>query len=105
VRCATSCSPPAMEIFRVGPALDDLSVIKKALKVVPLDRLLMTIRCKVDPRSYPGNPAVVSWSDPVLLTAIATDFCKALMVPGLVRVRIPMKSPRHSEMISPTVPT
>src|SRR5258708_2707532 len=65
-------------------ATDDLSSIKSVLEIVPLDRVLTTIRCKVDKRSYPANPTLVSWRDPVLLKEIAENYCRSDILPRLV---------------------
>jgi hypothetical protein len=65
--------------------VDDLSPIKAVLKTVPLDRVIMTIRQKVDRRCYPSNPPLASWRDPAFLRAVAEDFCRVFAVPGLVR--------------------
>jgi hypothetical protein len=62
-----------------------MTVIKEVLKVVPLEQVQMTIRCKVDRRCYPGNAPLTSWKDPAFLKAVAADFCRSLMVPGLVK--------------------
>jgi hypothetical protein len=70
--------------FQPGPGLDDLSPIKSVLEIVPLDRVLTTIRYKVDKRSYPANPTLVSWRDPVLLKEIAENYCRTLIVPRLI---------------------
>jgi hypothetical protein len=71
--------------FQPGPALDDVGPIREVLKVLPLDRVVMVVRQKVDRRSYPGNPPLVSWRDPAFLRALAEDFCRAFAVPGLVK--------------------
>jgi hypothetical protein len=71
--------------FQPGPALDDMIVVREILRTVPLDRVIMTIKQKVDRRSYPGNPPLVSWRDPAFLRAVAEDFCRAFAIPGLVR--------------------
>jgi hypothetical protein len=70
--------------FQPGPGLDDLSPIKSALEIVPLARVLTTIRYKVDKRSYPANPTLVSWRNPVLLKEIAENYCGSEIVPRLV---------------------
>jgi bifunctional non-homologous end joining protein LigD len=70
--------------YSPGPGIDDLSPIKSVLEIVPLDRVLTTIRCKVDKRSYPANPTLVSWRDPVLLKEIAENYCRTMIVPNLV---------------------
>jgi hypothetical protein len=66
-------------------AADDLAPIKEVLKVLPLDRVAMVIRQKIDRRSYPANPPLVSWRDPVFLRLLAEDFCQAFAIPGLVK--------------------
>jgi hypothetical protein len=63
----------------------DLAPIREVLKVLPLDRLLVVIRQKVDKRCFPGNPPLVSWRDPKFLRAVAEDFCQAFAIPGLMR--------------------
>jgi hypothetical protein len=68
-----------------SPDLDDMTCIREVLKTVPLDRVLMVIRQKVDRRSFPGNPRLVSWSEPAFLKAVAENFCRALMIPGLIK--------------------
>jgi hypothetical protein len=75
--CNGNCGP--------GLAEDDLAPVKKALELVPLDQVLFTIRSKVDKRTFPGNPALTSWSDPAFLKVVAERFCKALVVPGMVK--------------------
>jgi hypothetical protein len=70
--------------FQPGPGLDDVGPIREVLKVLPLDRVLMVIRQKVDRRCYPSNPPLVSWRDPAFLRALAEDFCRVFAVPGLV---------------------
>jgi hypothetical protein len=63
----------------------DLAPIREVLRVLPLDRLLVVIRQKVDKRCFPGNPPLVSWRDPKFLRAVAEDFCQAFAIPGLMR--------------------
>jgi hypothetical protein len=75
------------------------------LKVLPLDRLLVVIRQKVDKRCFPGNPPLASWRDPKFLRALAEDFCQAFAIPGLVREwgnagRTPAKAPSSSPAAS-----
>src|SRR6266436_5906864 len=71
--------------FQPGPTLDDVGPIREVLKVLPLDRVLMVIRQKIDRRSYPTHPPLVSWRGPAFLRALAEDFCRAFAVPGLVK--------------------
>jgi hypothetical protein len=70
--------------FTPGPGLDDLSPIKMALELVPLDHVLFALRCKVDRRCYPGNPPLTSWRNPKLLKAIADSYCSAIVIPSMV---------------------
>jgi hypothetical protein len=71
--------------FQPGPGLDDVGPIREVLKVLPLDRVVMVVRQKVDRRCFPGNPPLTSWRDPIFLQALAEDFCRAFAVPGLVK--------------------
>jgi hypothetical protein len=71
--------------FIPGPALDDVGPIREVLKVLPLDRVVMVVRQKVDRRCYPANPPLVSWRDLVLLRAFAEDFCRTFAIPRLVK--------------------
>jgi hypothetical protein len=65
-------------------ALDDVAPIKLAMQVVPLDRILYAIRCKVDKKMYPGNEPATSWSEPRLLKAIAEDYARSVLVPSMI---------------------
>jgi hypothetical protein len=87
--------------FQPGPGLDDLSPIKSVLEIVPLDRVLTTIRYKVDKRSYPANPTLVSWRDPVLLKEIAENYCRTLIVPRLIAAWAAAGSPAPTAQSSP----
>jgi len=64
---------------------DDLAPVREVLKVLPLDRVVMVVRQKVDRRCYPANPPLSSWRDQSFLRALAEEFCRAFAVPGLVR--------------------
>jgi hypothetical protein len=55
------------------------------LKVLPLHRVVMVVRQKVDRRCYPANPPLSSWRDQSFLRALAEEFCRAFAIPGLVR--------------------
>jgi hypothetical protein len=46
--------------FTPGPGIQDISPIKVALEIVPLDRVLSAIRWKVDKLCYPKNPTLTS---------------------------------------------
>ena len=65
--------------------VDDLAPVREALKVLPLDRVVMVVRQKVDRRCYPANPPLASWRDPIFLRALAEEFCRAFAIPGLVK--------------------
>src|SRR5258706_8930912 len=76
--------------------VDDLAPVREALKVLPLDRVVMVVRQKVDRRCYPANPPLASWRD--LLQVFAEEFCRVFAVPGLVKEwsaagRAPPKAP------------
>jgi hypothetical protein len=67
-----------------GPGIEDVAPIKLALEVVPLERILSSIRCKTDRKLYPKNEPATSWRDPVLLKDIAENYCRTMIVPRLV---------------------
>jgi hypothetical protein len=69
--------------FSPGAGLDDLSPIKLALELVPLDHVLFAIRAKIDKRCFPGNAPLTSWSEQRLLREIAESYCRDI-VPNLV---------------------
>jgi hypothetical protein len=75
--CYGNCSP--------GPGLDDVSPIKAALELVPLEHILMAIRYKTDRKLYPKNEPATSWREPRLLKAIAETYCRSLLIPGMVQ--------------------
>src|SRR5262249_3565033 len=65
-------------------ALDDVAPIKLALEVIPLERILSSIRCKTDRKLYPKNEPATSWRERRRLKSIAQDYCSAVIVPKLV---------------------
>ena len=65
--------------------VDDLAPVREVLKVLPLHRVVMVVRQKVDRRCYPANPPLSSWRDQSFLRALAEEFCRAFAIPGLVR--------------------
>jgi|GEM_PF-2764794 hypothetical protein len=67
-----------------GPGLEDVAPIKLALEVVPLERILSSIRYKTDRKLYPRNEPATSWGERRLLKAIAEDYCSSVIVPSLV---------------------
>jgi hypothetical protein len=67
-----------------GPGIEDVTPIKLALELVPLDRVLSSIRSKTHKKLYPGNEPAKSWSERRLLKAVAEDYCSSEIVPRLV---------------------
>jgi hypothetical protein len=67
-----------------GPGIEDVAPIKLALQVVPIDRILSSIRNKTDRKMYPKNEPASSWGERRLLKAIAEDYCGSVLVPRLV---------------------
>jgi len=70
--------------FTPGPGLDDVSPIRAAMEVIPLDDILSAIRSKTDRKLYPRNEPATSWREPRLLKAIAEHFCRFVVVPSAV---------------------
>jgi hypothetical protein len=70
--------------YTPGPGIEDISPIKVALELVPLDRILSVIRWKVDKVCYPKNPPLTSWRDRKLLKAIGEYFCEAIIIPSMI---------------------
>jgi hypothetical protein len=79
--------------FTPGPSLDDVSPIRVAMELVPLDSVLTSIRCKTDRKLYPKNEPATSWGDERLLKAIAEDYCRFFIVPSLVSAWAAAKAP------------
>ncbi len=71
--------------FVPGPALDDVSPIRAALELVPLDSILQSIRMKTDRRIYPPNEPATSWREERLLRKVAEDFSRFTIVPSMVK--------------------
>jgi len=67
-----------------GPGIEDVAPIKLALELVPIDRILSSIRNKTDRKMYPKNEPASSWGERRLLKAIAEDYCGSVLVPRLV---------------------
>jgi hypothetical protein len=85
-----------------GPGLDDVAPIKLALQVVPIDRILSSIRYKTDRKLYPKNEPASSWGERRLLKAIAEDYCGSVIVPRLVAAwEAAGKSPAPKTQSSP----
>jgi hypothetical protein len=72
--------------FVPGPSIDDVSPIRAAMELVPLDRIILTaIRGKVDPRlSLPSPAPLATWRNPDLLKKIAELYCRFILVPSMV---------------------
>ena len=67
-----------------GVGVDDVSPIRAAMELVPLDCILSAIRYKTDRKLYPKNEPARSWSADRLLKAIAENYCAAVMIPSMV---------------------
>jgi hypothetical protein len=67
-----------------GPGIEDVTPIKLALELVPLDRVLSSIRSKTHKKLFPGNEPAKSWSERRLLKEIAENYCRTDIVPRLV---------------------
>ncbi len=67
-----------------GPGIEDVSPIQLALQVVPIGRIVSSIRSKTDKKLYPRNEPATSWRERRLLKAIAEDYCSSVIVPSLV---------------------
>jgi hypothetical protein len=67
-----------------GPGIEDVSPIRAALELVPLDRVLSAIRSKTDKKLFPGNEPATSWRAERLLREIADSYCRSDILPRLV---------------------
>jgi hypothetical protein len=54
------------------------------MEIIPLDSILSSIRMKTHRRIYPPNEPATSWRETRLLKKIAEDYCRFLLVPGMV---------------------
>jgi hypothetical protein len=70
--------------FQPGPGLDDVAPIRAAMELVPLDRIMSSIRSKTDKKMYPRNEPATSWRESRLLKEIAESYCRTDIVPRLV---------------------
>jgi hypothetical protein len=70
--------------FTPGPGIQDISPIKGALELVPLDLVCRVIGWKVNKLCYRANATLVSWREPRLLKAIVAEFCESIIIPNLV---------------------
>jgi len=67
-----------------GPGIEDVAPIKLALELVPIDRILSSIRNKTDRKMYPGNEPATSWREDRLLREIADSYFRSIIQPRLV---------------------
>src|SRR5882672_1317093 len=47
-----------------GPGIEDVAPIRAALELVPLDRVMSSIRNRTDKKLFPGNQPATSWREP-----------------------------------------
>jgi hypothetical protein len=85
----------------------DLAPVKKAMELTGIDHLKFALRQKVDPRCFPGNPPLASWSDRTFLKAVAQSFC-ATLVPRMVEEwsapGIAPQKPASASKAAPAIP-
>jgi len=67
-----------------GPGIEDVAPIRAALELVPLDRVMSSIRNRTDKKLFPGNQPATSWREPRLLREIAESYTRTDIVPNLV---------------------
>jgi hypothetical protein len=67
-----------------GPAIEDLAPIKAAMEIVPLERILSSIRDGLHRLMCPASESATSWREPRLLKRIAQDYCCAVIIPSMV---------------------
>jgi len=69
-----------------GEAIEDVGPVKVMLEGgIKLDDVLYTLRCDVDRRAYPGNRALVSWSEERFVRAVAEAYGRRVMFPVLAK--------------------
>jgi hypothetical protein len=66
--------------YTLGPGIEDLTPIKAAMELVPLDIVCRVISWKVNKLCFPKNPTLTTWRDRPLLTAVAEEFCASVIV-------------------------
>jgi hypothetical protein len=67
-------------------ALDEVAPIRAAMELVPLNGILTSIRDGLHRLMCPASEPARSWRETRLLTRIAEDYCRRLIVPNLVDV-------------------
>jgi hypothetical protein len=70
--------------FQPGHGIDDVSPIRAALELVPLDRVVSAIRSKTDRKMFPKNEPATSWREDRLLREIAECYFRSIIQPRLV---------------------
>ena len=67
-----------------GPALDDVSAIRLAMELVPLDIIMLSIRHGYHRLMCPVSEPAKSWREERLHKRIALEYCQDVIVPSLV---------------------
>src|SRR5260370_16696022 len=67
-----------------GPGIDDVSPIKAAMELVPLDSIMTSIHHGLHRLMCPASEPATSWREPRLLKRIAQDYCQFVLVPAMV---------------------
>jgi hypothetical protein len=68
----------------LGPAINDLSVIKAMLQVIPLEHVLLGLKRVVDRRIEPKAAPIARWTDERFLVSVARTFLLNAMLPQMV---------------------
>jgi hypothetical protein len=71
--------------FTPGPGIEDVSPIRMALQLVPIDSILTSIRFKTDKKLYPGNEPATTWRAERLLKGVATTSVPQIAADWLYR--------------------
>jgi hypothetical protein len=65
-----------------GDGIDDVRPVRVMLESgIELEDVLCTLKCKVDPRAYPENRALASWSEHRFVRAVAEGYGRRVMFP------------------------
>jgi hypothetical protein len=70
--------------FMAGRGLDDLTVIRTMLQVVPLEHILVGLKRVVDRRLDPRAAPIASWKDERFLEAVARQYALDVLIPSMV---------------------
>ncbi len=82
--------------FQRGPGIDDVSPIRLAMELVPLDEILLAIRQQTDRKLFPKNQPATTWRELRLLKAVAERYCLFTVVPSLVAAWSAAGKPREN---------